>query len=227
MMEEFNQEAALGVAGKLVSAFRDEQSYLAKNAQKVVAPPAVLRAAVFIQAVVRRLAFLKSFGTADIDPEMLELAPSIPMLTVGLFFSRRMRNRGLAWINAEQEAMTVAGVMTNKEFGLTMMDVCNCTKYYADMVSPSHMSQIILKEKLDFMLVQAKEYLQVKIEHLDQPVQIFDAIEHCKKKFQVPSTLHEQVVDNATIKLHVAIEEAEAKLRRDLAKASSVPAINA
>ncbi|CAK0815303.1 unnamed protein product, partial [Prorocentrum cordatum] len=219
-MEEIRAQAALSVADALVEDVRRQRAYNAEQGPVAVKfPPPVVRAVVLVQAMLRRREFLRSFGG---DAEAIaEFAPPDPLLSVALYFCRRMRS--VQWIDAESEAMAVAGIVSAKQTGLTLGGVREVIEFYEGVVSDEHMSLMVLREKLDGMIVEVTEALQDRVAVLDTPAEVQAAIDSCRSESQIPPCFESRIFGGPLVRLREVVERAERELRLQLAQCTSVP----
>jgi len=225
-LAKVNAEAAEAVAGALVDHVRDQRK--PKAPKKRTPPPPFVRGVLLIQAFFRRRAFLKSFPAppgGEIDEEIMELAPPRPGMAVALAFCRRLKNTG--WMSIEREATLVAGMVDAQAGKITMRDVSAVVQYYEDKVEPGHLSLQVLQEALDRMVTIAQEALQEMTETMIEPAQVVAAMEETIVKFQVPQEREDRVVDQTRLRLKRLCVQAEDRIRKLLAEASSTPMIDA
>jgi len=220
-MEEIQLQASLAVASSMVDAVHAEREAAASASPRTPHrfPPFVVRAVIFVQAAIRRWRFVRDFGD-ELDNDLAEPPPR-PRMALALHFLRRARNPH--WVDVSNEANAVAGIVAVKEQGLAMGDVEEVVRYYEGLVPEGHLSLTILTEKLNELVVQAEENLQIETEQLETPAQIQVAIGRCCRANKVPKHLEGQVLCGATRRMREVVAEKEKELRRDLNKVATVP----
>eukprot|EP00429_Kryptoperidinium_foliaceum_P018526 CAMPEP_0176032430 /NCGR_PEP_ID=MMETSP0120_2-20121206/16007_1 /TAXON_ID=160619 /ORGANISM="Kryptoperidinium foliaceum, Strain CCMP 1326" /LENGTH=1819 /DNA_ID=CAMNT_0017365747 /DNA_START=87 /DNA_END=5542 /DNA_ORIENTATION=- len=227
-MDDIKQEFAVALATSMVEDVQRHRQQ-PKEEKRWKMPPTVVRAVIFVQALLRRRAFLLNFGGSykDPDPDLLELAPPDPLMAVALYFCRRARNP--SFVDYEREALAVAGIISQREVGLRMSDVSDIAFYYKGTVPDGHMSLTILQEKLDSMVIKTQEELQDEIRLMEDPTpaKVHATIEHHRASAHVPEEQAHRVFAESKLRLAETCEEAAAEFRREIDRAATVPELDA
>jgi len=214
--DDIRNAAALAVASACVERVQLDREEGRKKESPRKFPPPVLRAVILIQACLRRRAFLKSFGcVAELDEELAELAPPPPLVAVTLYMCRRYRNP--QWVDVLGEATLVAGITAAKEV-ISMDMVSDVVNFYDGTVPDDHMSVIILKERLDKLVVDAYEKLQERLAACSTPVAVHTVVDEGRREFKVPSHLERRAFACADLRMAQVMEEAEREVRLMISK---------
>eukprot|EP00747_Dinoflagellata_sp_TGD_P102089 gnl/TRDRNA2_/TRDRNA2_168554_c3_seq1.p1 gnl/TRDRNA2_/TRDRNA2_168554_c3~~gnl/TRDRNA2_/TRDRNA2_168554_c3_seq1.p1 ORF type:complete len:516 (-),score=91.10 gnl/TRDRNA2_/TRDRNA2_168554_c3_seq1:36-1520(-) len=227
-MEDWHAEASLAVAAATVAHVKEERA----NASKVdhrdprifVPVPQVVRSCILVQACLRRKLFLKQFGGpagSAPDDGVMEFCPPGPGLAVSLYMCRRIVKPH--FVNVDNEATQVAGIVSAKQKGLTMGMVGQVLDFYKVGLPASHMALVTLTEKLQLMCVDAQEDVLERVMSVDTPGEVYHHIQACKKKWIVPDELEERVFGASMKRLAEVTTAKEEELRAKVATYVTVP----
>lgn len=183
-------------------------------------PPRIVRSVVFIQSCLRRKEFWKSFGSSD---AIAELAPPQPSLALALYMCRRLRSP--EWVNIEREAMAVAGILSEKENGLTIRMLSDVLLAYSYLLAEGHPSLELLQEKLHATVVELHEDLLNRIRPLTTPRQIRRAIDLVAKSWDIPPIMRHECLDVAEDVLLAVAQRLEEVMGERVKHCRSVRAI--
>mmetsp|Transcript_68090 Transcript_68090/g.215486 ORF Transcript_68090/g.215486 Transcript_68090/m.215486 type:complete len:599 (+) Transcript_68090:55-1851(+) len=126
-------------------------------------PQSIVRAAVYIQAAVRR--FLVEDAV-----QILEISPPVPSppVAVGVFFSRRLQKPLSGWA-LEEEAMGVAAVICGRERGLTLGPIVAALDQYSPVLPQGHPVLEMLLERFREVAVEGEEELLRRLRRNELP----------------------------------------------------------